>query len=99
MRSGRQGRRVTAQLLSFFLDLATEEEVEGGPNGGDGGELADLLEARCDGGPEDVACKLELESECKEAAQAEPDRHERLGMMSAGAVITNRTKARRRRPR
>src|SRR5205823_6420009 len=61
----------------LFLYLSAQEEVEGRPDGRDGGQLGQLGEAGGDGGTQDVSGELELEPKGQEAPQVQPHRGER----------------------
>ena len=68
-----------AHLPLLLGDLPAEDEVQGGPDGGDRRELADLGEGRRHRGTQDVRGQLELQPEGEEPAQGKPDRGEHGG--------------------
>src|SRR5688572_30478371 len=64
---------VVTQLLLLLAHLSREEVIQAGTDDGGDRELAEFVEARGDGGGQDVGRELELEGERQVAAEPEPD--------------------------
>src|SRR3712207_535793 len=64
--------RLTGRALVAAGDLALEEVVQGRSNGGDGGQTANLVPGRLDGGAQDVRAEQELQGQGQRAPEAQP---------------------------